>query len=402
MPTRRHLRCLNLLAAFLGMSLLLASSARAAPKFKILHTVPGGMYHGLTLDAKGDLYGVTGAGGDHNDGTIFELTPGASGWTLTTLHSFIGYDGDVPNGGLIFDAAGNMYGTTPSGGGPNDGGVAFEMAPGSGGWTYSVFYRFCLQYHCPDGGGPRSGMIFDQQGSLYGTTVAGGTSGAGTVFELARAAASDNWDETVLYSFGSKPYDAENPYGAPVFDQAGDLYGTTYYGGVDRLGTVLKLKHGASEWKERLLKQFHGTDGAFASSGLVFDSSGSLYGTTVGGGSSGYGVVFKMAPGPKGGWKETLLHEFPKPENGSFPSSGLVFDKSGNLYGTTSNGGNPACTGGCGVVYKLTPGANGKWKYNVLHKFSGGDGGFPGGGLVIDQKGNLYGTAYSVVFEVTP
>ncbi len=140
-------------STILALAVVLLPAAWAQPIFKILHGVPGGLFTGLSFDAKGNLYGATGGGGDHNDGTIFQLTPGTGGWTLTTLHSFDGYDGGTPNGGLVFDAAGNMYGTSPVGGKVNDGGNVFEMTPGSGGWTFNVLYGFCLQYHCPDGGG---------------------------------------------------------------------------------------------------------------------------------------------------------------------------------------------------------------------------------------------------------
>jgi uncharacterized repeat protein (TIGR03803 family) len=211
---RQSLAMLALVASLIG-------TTAAKPKFKILHTVPGGLFGGLTFDAKGNLYGVTGAGGDHNDGTIFELTSGTHGWTLTTLHSFNGQDGGSPNGGLIFDAAGNLYGTTPVGGKGYGGGTAFEMTPDSTGWTFNVLYDFCLQYHCPDGGDP-SAVIMDGLGNLYGTALAGGSYGDGIVFELMPG--SSGWDETILHSFDGS--DGYFPYAALTFDKAGDLYGT--------------------------------------------------------------------------------------------------------------------------------------------------------------------------------
>ncbi len=165
-------------------------------------------------------------------------------------------------------------------------------------------------------------------------------------------------------------------------------------------------------WKQRVLYSFCAggppscKDGVAPYAGVVFDASGSLYGTTTQGGGNQCGettcgTVFKLAPTKNGHWKHSLLYAFPRPEDGSFPSSGLVFDKAGNLYGTTNGGGNNSCSGGCGVVYKLIPGASGKWKYSVLHRFTGHDGGYPDG-VVLDGKGNLYGTAYNVVFEITP
>ena len=221
-----------------ALAATLMATAWAQPKFKILHGVPGGLFGGLTFDAKGNLYGGTGGGGDHNDGTIFELTLGASGWTLTTLHSFDGYDGGAPNGGLIFDKVGNLYGTAPVGGTGYDGGNVFEMTPGSGGWTFEVLYDFCLQYHCPDGGAPTP-VVLDSAGHLYGAMAAGGVYGRGGAFRLVRSAGG--WRESVLYSFGERPYDAYIPYAAPIFDEAGNLYGATIYGGVDELGTVFEV-----------------------------------------------------------------------------------------------------------------------------------------------------------------
>lgn len=379
-----------------------APCAAAKPRFKILHTVTGGLFSGLTLDARGNLFGTTTGGGTYNKGTIFEVSPGAHAWTLTTLHSFDGYDGSGGTGvgGMIFDAAGNLFGTAP-GGVPYGGGVAFELTPHPSGWSYSVIYDFCQQYHCPEGGDPNP-VIFDGAGNLYGTTDGGGSSGVGVAFELEPG--SDGWEESVLYNFdGNRKRSGIYPSGPLVFDSSGNLYGTTPVANIYQEGAVFRLKHGSGGgWTETTLVRFNGINGARPYDGVIFDAEGNLYGTTVaGGGSDGFGVVFKLTPSPKGGWRQTLLYEFRRPEDGKFPSSGVAFDKAGSLYGTTSNGGNPICTGGCGVVYKLTPAAGGKWKYSVLHKFSGSDGGYPGGGVVIDRQGNLYGTAYNVVFEIT-
>ena len=388
-----------------ALAITLMCTAWAQPKFRILSTVPGGLFSGLTLDAKGDLFGVTGGGGTYDDGTIFELSPGAHGWTLNTIHSFDGYDGGAPNGTLIFDAKGNMYGATPEGG-TFGGGVVFEMMPGAGGWTYQVLYDFCPQYHCPDGGVPQWGVTLDPLGNLYGIGAGGGAHGQGVVFELTKG--SDGWSEEPLFSFDDVKTGLE-PSGTLLWRGVDELYGTTASGGrVSSLcyfgcGMVFGLKHHLDgRWDEASFFRFNGTDGAGPYYGIV-GRSGDLYGTTqVGGGTNGFGVVFKLTPSSKSGWRQTLLYEFRRPEDGEFPSSGVAFDKAGNLYGTTSNGGNPICASGCGVVYKLTPAAGGKWEYSVLHKFSGSDGGYPGGGVVIGRQGNLYGTAYNVVFEITP
>lgn len=398
--------------AVLVLAMVLDSAAWAKPKFKMLRGVPGGLFQGVTFDAKGNLYSVTNGGGDYNHGTIFQLTPGAHGWSLTTLHSFNGQDGGTPNGGLIFDAAGNMYGTSPSGGIYNGGNV-FEMSPGSRGWTFQDLYDFCQVYHCPDGGSPTP-VVLDSKGRLYGAVAAGGVYGRGGVFRLLPGAG--NWTESVIYSFGKRPYDAFIPYAAPIFDKASNLYGTTNFGGTNGVGTVFRLERAAGGgWKERLLYDFCSAgfplckDGMRPYAGVIFDAAGNLYGTTTQGGGNKCGettcgTVFRLAPTQGGGsWKHKVLYAFPKPENGSFPTGGVILDKAGNLYGATVAGGTGRCSaGGCGVVYKLAPEKNGKWTYTVLHKFTGADGGQPLGGLTLDRAGNLYGTAYSEVFEITP
>ena len=397
-----------------ALAIALISVAWAQPKFKILATVPGGLFTGLSFDAKGNLYGGTGGGGDHNDGTIFQLTPGAHGWTLTTLHSFDGQDGGTPNGGLIFDATGNLYGTASTGGkAVYGGGTVFEMTPDSCGWSFHVPYDFCLQLHCPDGSAPEAGVILDKEGNLYGTTSAGGEYSGGAVFELTPG--SDGWGENLLYSFCSKAYcrDGQAPVAGVITDKAGNFYGTTFVGGAYGGGSVFRLKPASgSGWNERVLYSFCASgfpckDGLRVYAGVVFDGSGNLYGTTEQGGGNTCGethcgTVFKLTPTQSGHGKHTLLYAFPNPGDGSFPTGGVIIDKAGNLYGATVAGGIGGCSGGCGVVYKLAPSANGKWTYTVLHKFDGSEGGQPLGGLILDKKGNLYGTAYDVVFKITP
>jgi uncharacterized repeat protein (TIGR03803 family) len=389
----------------LALAVVLTSPMWAQPKFKILATVPGGLFGGLTFDAKGNLYGATGGGGDHNDGTIFELTPGAHSWTLTTLHSFDGYDGGSPNGGLIFDAAGNLYGTSPSGG-TYDGGTVFELTPGADSWSFNDLYDFCPQYHCPDGSAPSGGLVMDRIGNLYGLAAGGGIYSEGIAFELVPGAGADGWSERVLYDFQNTKTGFD-PSGALIFNSVGDLYGTT--GGTfnSAAGTVFELIKGSGGWRHKKLWQFDETDGAGPRYGVIFDKSGNLYGTTGGGGGTcdgePCGTVFKLVPTLGGHWREEIIWGFPDPANGFYPSTGLVFDGAGNLYGTTAQGGAGNCYNGCGVAYRLSPGANGKWAYKVLHKFIGNDGSLPpAGNLVLDEKGNLYGTAYGTVYEITP
>jgi uncharacterized repeat protein (TIGR03803 family) len=240
-------------------------------------------------------------------------------------------------------------------------------------------------------------------GNLY-AAANGGLYNSGTVFELAHS--SGSWHRNVLYNFdGLKT--GFGPVGPLLFDAAGRLYGVTSGTYNQYAGTVFRLGRPSEKWKETKLWQFDGPDGGGPHGGLIFDASGTLYGTS-GGGSNGCigdpcGTAYKLTPTEHGKWNETLIYGFADPSNGFEPSGGLVFDKKGNLYGTTAVGGiGSSCPVGCGVVYKLAPAAGGTWKYTVLHKFNGNDGSSPAGPLVIDDKGNLYGTAFTVVYEITP
>jgi len=399
---------------------LLVTSAWAATNWqeKVLHSFNNNgtdgdqPYAGLTLDAAGNLYGTTFAGGAYNLGTVFELTPTqGGGWSETVLYSFGSYgtDGSNPIGGLIFDAAGNLYGTTNFGG-TSGWGTVFELTPtGSGGWTEMVLYSFCSQANCTDGIRSLAGLIFDAAGNLYGTTIEGGAYGNGTAFELTPTGGG-GWTEQVLYSFGT---DGEFPLAGLIFDAAGNLYGTTKMGGIGYWGTAFELSpNGNGGWTETVLCSFGvGGNGNEPYAGLIFDTAGNLYGTTLAGGAYGYGTVFELTPTQGGGWSETVLHSFNPETEGYGPTDSLIFDKNGNLYGTASEGGDLACnpTYGCGMTFELTPTAGGGWTEQVLFNFNGTDGANPSAGLIFDAAGNLYGTtnlggAYGggVVFEVSP
>jgi len=207
--------------AVVSLTLLLASDAVAQPKYKVLATIDGGLWSGLTFDSKGNLYGVTTGGGDHGVGSIFEMTRDSKGvWTVTTLHSFDGTDGSSPNGGLIFDESGNLYGTSPDGG-AYDSGTVFKLTPSSDGWTFTVIYNFCREYGCPDGGGPLAGLVRGKDGSFLGTARAG-LYDLGVVFELKKELGG--WTEDVLYSFGSRASDGSDPIDAPVLDPKGQYF----------------------------------------------------------------------------------------------------------------------------------------------------------------------------------
>jgi uncharacterized repeat protein (TIGR03803 family) len=318
-------------------------------------------YAGVILDATGNLYGTTSSGGSGacpGCGVVFKLAPNPDGtWTESVLHNFTfgGADGRYPAAGLTFDAAGDLYGTTEAGGTYN-GGVVFELEPNPDGtWTESVLYS--LDRNLGAQGAPGAGLIFDGAGNLYGTTNGNGESACdcGTVFKLAPNP-EGTWTGTVLYSFTGGA-DGGGPSAGLIFDAAGNLYGTTEWDGADGRGVVFKLAPNPDEtWTESVLYSFTGgADGAYPFAGLVFDAAGNLYGTTFGGGTYsafcrgfGCGVVFKLSPSSSG-WSETVLHTFIG--FGKYPQGGVIFDPAGNLYGTT-NDGNHAYN--YGLVFEIT------------------------------------------------
>ena len=233
------------------------------------------------------------------------MTPTARGaWAESVLHSFdAGVDGAFPGPGLTFDGQGNLYGTTSSGSGNNDGGTAFEVSPDSSspdGWITKVIHRFCHNFHgCKDGSDPEfAGVAIDSSGRLYGTTREGGTTQGGVAYR--RALTNSEWKEAVLYTFCSPNCGDGNlvAEATPILDKADNLYGTAEEGGLAcSCGLIFELKHTATGWQEIILYEFHGSDGFFPSGGLIFDAAGNLYGTTRGGGTSSCdcGTIFKLA-----------------------------------------------------------------------------------------------------------
>jgi uncharacterized repeat protein (TIGR03803 family) len=395
----------------LAVVLMSAPNLSAADKERVLHTFKGtdggAPDAGVIFDDAGNLYGtVQGGSGNHLFGAVFELLPDGNGkWTEKVLHTFNGKDGWQPIGGLIRDTTGNLYGTTSLGGTRGDGGdgTVFELTPRANGkWTEKVLHNF----GGADGYYPMTNLIFDTTGNLYGTTQTGGTStacpnGCGVVFELSPAA-HGQWTEKVLHDFG-KGEDGRNPYGL-IFDATGNLYGTTYFGGAKNSGTVFELLPGNNgKWTEKVLHSFGlGTDGSNPQASLIFDASGNLYGTTLNGGIHGYGAVIELMPQTNGQWTDKVLHSFNNDgKDGRYPQGVLIFDGTGNLYGTTPYGGSgTGCTaqfGLCGTVFELMPEANGKWTEKVLHSFvgNGSDGVGPYAGLIFDPAGNLYSTTFA-------
>jgi uncharacterized repeat protein (TIGR03803 family) len=397
-----------------------------AQTFHVIYSFDGGLngvgpIASLTMDATGNLYGTTSQGGNLNCnppygcGTAFRLAHSGSGWILTSLYSFAGHDDGASPNAVTIGPDGGLYGSTATGGGSGCGGggcgTVFKLTPAPTacrtapcGWTETVLYRFSTP---ADGYDPLSDVIFDQAGNIYGTTFYGG-GGAGIVYELTHS--SRGWTKSTLYSFTGGG-DGRNLTSGVIFDNTGNLYGTTLYGAGsgcygEGCGTVFQLTHSGSGWAETTLYAFQdGSDGGVPYGGLVFDRSGNLYGSTFIGGTGNGGTVFELAPSGSN-WTYTLLSALPGVYNpGSWgPGSSLTMDVTGNLYGTTVEGGEADD----GTVFKLTP-SNGSWTYTSLHDFTNGsDGGAPWGSVIFDAAGDLYGTALGgslgggVIWEITP
>jgi uncharacterized repeat protein (TIGR03803 family) len=396
------------LAIFIAV-LIFASNSLAET---VLHAFRSGggdglaPYGRLISDAEGNLYGTTTLGGTSGTGIVFELTKSQApaGWTETILYNFAGgNDGSQPWAGLIFDSAGNLYGTTFLGGTSNAGTV-YELTPGQGGvWTETLLYSFAGG---ADGSGPQSDLIFDRSGNLYGTTTGGGSPGNGIVFELT-SGQGGVWTETVLHRFTIS--EATSPRAAVIFGTHGELYGTLANDGAFGAGGVFRLDRPATKggaWRETTLYTFTGgADGLGPLCRLVL-YKGSLYGTTVKGGASSVGVIFQLTPpaSHEGAWTETVLHSFTCGSDGCIGWAGLIMDRNGTFYGTTQFGGLPS-NGGTVFQLKLQGGI---WTESVLYSFIYGSNHFSAAGLLMGKNGTLYGTTVGnhrnsgMVFKLRP
>jgi uncharacterized repeat protein (TIGR03803 family) len=406
----------TLFLAFL-IALTTAPRSEAASKYRILHSFAGkpdggGIFAGLTLDPKGNLYGATTGGGTYGYGTVFELMPGSGGkWTEAILHSFCKDFPHCNDGTSVWDTAaldskGNLYDFSSAG--------VFQMTPGAHGWSFKVIYSEGDQgATAPNDPAGECGLLLDGKGNLYSPCFSFGQNYRGAVGELSPGAR--NWKERNLFDFCLHPRNGiclggNLPQYALAWDVAGNLYGVTTEGGAHKAGVAFELEHTAGGWKEHVLHSFPASpsDGYNFFAGLALDRSGNVYGTTLQGGRIGAGTVFELSPQQDGHWKETILSDFPNAaQDGGGPAASLVVDQSRNLYGTTTGGGDRTCS--CGVVFKMTAGSNGKWSYTVLHRFTGKDGYSPQASLTLDDQGNIYGTTteggpggYGVVFEITP
>jgi len=350
--------------------LVFATRLTQAQGFTVLYAFGNGKdggtpYSDLVRDSAGNLYGTTFSGGTAGDGTVFTLD--ATG-KETVLYSFQGgADGALPVAGLIRGAKGELYGATVEGGAAGHGTIFKLDATG----TEIVLHHF----KSADGSYPDASLLRDASGNLYGATLEGGASNVGTVFMLGR-----NREETVLHSFtgadGRFPYS----YGGLIRDANGNFYGTSLAGGASDQGVVFKLN---AAGREIILHTFTGgTDGGYPYAGLVMDEKGNLYGTTYMGGASGQGTIFRVTQGGK----ETVLYSFTGAADGGNPAARLLRDKKGNFFGTTYYGG----ASNSGVVFKLDKNHN----LTVLHSLNyANDGGYPTARLIRDANGNLYGTA---------
>ncbi len=377
--------CAFALGFFALASFAASDGASADATYQTLYSFTGGSdgahpRSGLVMDAAGNLYGTTPQGGASNLGTLFKLAPDG---TFTLLHGFNGgRDGAMPTAApLTLDARGTIWGLTVQGGVAN-GGTAYRFRGGK----IKVLHSFGVDN---DGYWPASGLLLQPDGSFAGTTGAGGGSGCassrgcGTLFRL-----TPDGSETILHAFAGGDADGATPSGTPVRDLSGNLYGATYNGSSVNRGTVFKLAPDGSE------SVFHVFNilASYPNQGLVIDKRGTTYGTTTRVNTTTTGALFKIDS--KG--HASLIHQFGGSDGYGTGLPGLMHDRAGNLYGTTSVGGGNQTgdcnqAGGCGTVFMIAPDGS----ETIVHAFGGTDGLLPDGGVISDGKGNLYGTTSS-------
>jgi len=369
---------------------------------------------GLTPDGAGNFYGTTIYGGANAAGTVFELSPnGVGGWNETVLYSFCSLracaDGQSPFFSNVLFSGGNLYGTAQIGG-AYGWGVVFELSPDGSGWNETVLYSFC-----PEGGpcstssgNPAYGLVMDTGGNLYGTTSFGGANKHGGVFELSPS--DGNWTEQVIYNGA----DGISSGFSQLTLDGGNIFGTAGSPSSDSSMVFELSPNGDGGWNSTVIHTFTGTGKgpSGAQYAVAFDNAGNIYGTSYYGGSKNYGTVYELSPGKKGKWTEKTLYSFKGgTKDGREPAAGVVLDADGNIYGTTFYGGKFGGGGGDGTVFELVaPVGKGSYKKKILWNFNFTDGYEPLGNSLILDGGNLYGTAtwtggtngYGVAFEVIP
>ncbi|MGH6890011.1 MAG: choice-of-anchor tandem repeat GloVer-containing protein [Rhizomicrobium sp.] len=394
---------LALIPFAVGLATLAASTAPAmAATETVLYSFPNsgtGEPLGTLHFKNGSLYG-TGSGDEKSaDGQVFKLTNKNGSWKETTLLTFDGSNGSTPFTGPTPGLNGVFYGTSYAGGAYNGGNV-YAVSKKSGKWVSSTIWAFGGT--SGDGASPTSDLVIDKSGNLYGTTYLGGAYTAGTVFELSNV--NGVWTESILLSFSGKASGWE-PYAGLLMAGPETFYGTTQYGGdPGGDGTVFKLFKSGGMWKEEVLYAFTGgADGGEPWGPVIRDKNGALYGTTYAGGPDDVGTVYELTRSG-GKWTEAVLYAFNfNNTDGYNPLAGLTWGPSGSLYGTTAHG------AGGGAVFELTQ-TRGAWNETILHSFGGqGDGIYPQGGVILDKNGALYGTTVfggtdnrGTVWKITP
>jgi len=385
----------------------LTTSPAQAQTLTVLHTFTGGSdgyepYAGVTLDPQGRIYGTTIQGGTHFDGVVFRLAREGQGWALSPIYSFgsQNHDGINPVSRVVFGPGGLLYGTT-SAGGSGGGGTVFSLQPPASAcravlcpWVETILYNFTGS---ADGGDPLYGdLAFDQAGNIYGTTAGGGSSGGGVVFKLARS--GSGWTESVIWNF-TNGIDGGAPTAGVIFDNAGNLYGTTSEYGSHYSGTVYELSPSQSGWSETTLYSFTGDYGS-GSGGLIRDAQGNLFGIT-GGLDGGISIAYELTP-QNGSWSFTVLQNFGEEYVGAFAAP--TFDSHGILYGSLPTVGSDFT----GEIFQLTPSGD-RWIYRSFYTFNGSNAGVPLGAVTFDASGNMYGTGIAggsdydgSVWEITP
>lgn len=380
-----------------SLCLVLSSAIQAWTQETILYQFSGrkgdgaAPLAGVIFDSAGNLYGTTPIGGVHGQGMVFELSPSNEGWTGTLLYSFTGgSDGGWPSAPLFMDNAGNLYGTTQRGGpNGNPSGVVFKLHRTGSKWHEEVLHTFG---YGSDGKTP-SGLFVDEKGRVFGTTQYGGTYGDGTVWAMQYSPGA--WQYEILYSFGENPNEGFGPLSGVVVDNNHHIYGSAQ--SPDQIAIVFELKYSPSGWLERIIYSFEGGENEPGPFGLVLDGSGNVYGSAPLGGANNSGTIFELSPSTDG-WTETVIY--------NAVATGLTFDQSGNLYGV-----NNLFQGSSeNSLFELSPSSNG-WIESFFFQFENATGYSPNGGLVFDSAGNIYGTTngggpkgynLGVVYEMTP
>jgi hypothetical protein len=398
----------NVVLTALSLAFLFAiCQVSFAQTFQVLHNFTNGGDGGtppytLAEDSTGHFFGTAATGGAFNNGIVFKFAQVNSGWVLTPLYSFSDHDGSS-GWGLTLAHDGSIYTSASYNsvlGGPCGTALLLRPSPNPPPSVFAPWNETALRtYVKSQDGCPTGNLLLDSAGHVFGVTQDGGANGWGSVFELTQS--DSGWTETILYSFQGGA-DGGAPYSGLIMDNAGNLYGTATAAGAFRQGTVFELSPSAGGWTQKVLYTFQGgDDGGQPVAGLIFDNAGNLYGATASWGTGGGGTVFKLAPAG-GSWSYSVLTSLTGSDG---PVASLTMDSAGKLYGTTFMDDSY----GYGSVFMLSP-SGGGWTYTDLHDFTGGtDGGYPGGGVVLDASGNLYGTAvlggsngWGVLYEVTP